>query len=125
MNKSISVVIVEDEASMAMCLEMVLRRAGFDIRANVGTGEEAINETGRVCPDVVLMDISLEGDIDGINAAQRIRIQKKRKNQIIFMTGYSNPEMKRRAQEVQPLAYLEKPFEFSELIRILNTLHPA
>jgi CheY-like chemotaxis protein len=120
MSKPISVVIVEDETTMAMCLEMILKRAGFDICANVGTGEEAIAESERFSPDAVLLDVRLGGEIDGIEAAQQI--VRNRNIRIVFMTGYSNPEIRKRAQIVEPVAYLVKPFEFSELIEVLNTL---
>lgn len=113
-----SVLIVEDEAVMAMYLQIALKRAGINVSATVSTGEEAIEVSSEKRPDVVLMDIRLAGELDGISAAKEI--QKEHNSQIIFMTGYSNEETMHLAEEVKPLAYLVKPFDMNILINKLR-----
>jgi AmiR/NasT family two-component response regulator len=113
-----SVLIVEDESIMVMLLELKIRAAGFSICDAVGSKDEAVSSAIEYSPDIVIMDIRLNGNSDGIEAAAEII--KKIKTQIIFTTGYSDPETIQRAQQVKPLAYLVKPFEMSELISIMK-----
>jgi AmiR/NasT family two-component response regulator len=113
-----SVLIVEDESIMVMLLELKIKTAGFSICDSVGSKDEAISAAIEHSPDIIIMDIRLNGNSDGIEAAAEI--VKKIKTQIIFTTGYSDPETIQRAQQVKPLAYLVKPFEMSELISIMK-----
>ncbi|HNY12905.1 MAG TPA: response regulator, partial [Candidatus Wallbacteria bacterium] len=73
MDKTISVLIVEDEAFSALYLEDALSIAGYTICDTVATGEGAVAIAENKTPDIILMDIRLAGEIDGIEAASRIR----------------------------------------------------
>jgi CheY-like chemotaxis protein len=118
MGRTKSVLIVEDEAVMAMYLEIILKRKGYVIAGSVSTGDDAVEVSVKNMPEFILMDIRLGGEVDGIEAARKICSTYKCK--IIFMTGYSNDETIARANELQPVAYLVKPFDTSELLTILE-----
>ncbi len=109
------ILIVEDEGMIAMCLELELKQAGYEICQWVAKGEDAVRIAQRESPDCILMDIRLAGDIDGIEAAQQIQAQTD--IPIIFMTGYPDKAVEERAKKLSPLGYFIKP------IRVL-TLKP-
>lgn len=118
MNTSNTVLIVEDESVMAMYLELVLKKAGFAVSDSVTAGEDAVISYRNNNPDIVLMDIRLSGQMDGIEAAKKICSEDNCK--IIFMTGYSNEKIKSRACELNPVAYLIKPFDKNELVSLMK-----
>lgn len=120
MNEGIqrTLLVVEDEVLVAMALERDLRIAGFEVLGRAATGEGAIQFAADRGPDIILMDIRLAGEMDGVEAA---RIIKSRNDvSIIFMTGYSDADSRTRASAVKPLAYLNKPVEPRTLLRILS-----
>jgi CheY-like chemotaxis protein len=114
------IMIVEDEVIMAMYLEMALKREGFLVVGSVSTGEEAVDMAEQKRPDVILMDIRLAGNLDGIEAAREIG--KLIQCVVIFLTGYSDPVNRQRAEELHPAAFMSKPFITKDLVAILNTL---
>ncbi|MCD4817619.1 MAG: response regulator [Candidatus Cloacimonetes bacterium] len=120
MNKKIKILIVEDEAIIARSLKIELNFAGYEVCNFVASGEEAIREAKKHNPDVILMDIHLSGEIDGIKAAEKIIEYKK--IQIIFMTGYPERNLFERAQKVNPAAYFQKPIEIYDLKPIIDDL---
>ena len=87
MNKKVKILLVEDEAIVAQYLSLELELEGYEVCGYVATGEEAIQKALEEKPDLILMDINILGDIDGIQAAEEIL--KHRYIPIIFMTGYS------------------------------------
>ncbi|MCF7945897.1 MAG: response regulator [Spirochaetia bacterium] len=120
MNKELEIMIVEDEAITAMVMESELKEAGYCIVGRVVSGEDAVSFAKEVNIDVVLMDIRLAGEIDGIEAAAQI--QNIRTTQIIFMTGYDDPETRGRANALNPLAFLNKPLDRATLIENLEKI---
>lgn len=104
------VMIVEDEAITAMYLENELSSMGLHVCCVADTGRKAIDyaATHREI-DVILMDIRLKDDIDGINAAQMIN----RNIPVIFHTAYADNETMERAGKLNPVAVLEKPAPIS------------
>ncbi len=101
------VLIVEDEALVAINMESALADAGFEIVGTVDTEADAVAEAERIRPDIVLMDITLrEGD--GISAAKEI--QKKLKTHIIFISGNSDPSTLAAAEKINPAGFIRKPF---------------
>lgn len=111
-----SVLLVEDEAIIAMVLRRKLQGAGYRVIGTVATGEEAVALALRDHPDVILMDNYLAGPIDGIEAALRIRAQSD--VPIIFMTGYLQDDaFRERVRPVRPVACLDKPVDLEELLR--------
>ncbi|ABS56921.1 response regulator receiver protein [Methanoregula boonei 6A8] len=107
------ILIVEDEGLVAMTLEETLRRIGYLVVGIALSGEEAITLTGEQHPDVILMDIRLQGGMDGIEAAQKIKGQFG--TPIIFLTAYSDDETIRRVVMTESSGYLVKPINTREL----------
>lgn len=116
--REISILIVEDEALTAMFMEKMLRRKGFNILKCISSGEDALVFALIYEPDIVIMDIRLAGNMDGIELASRIRTGIKKNIQFIFSTGYSDPELKDKAMILEPLAFLIKPVD----LKILDVL---
>ncbi|MGM0577431.1 MAG: response regulator [Myxococcota bacterium] len=105
----VRVMIVEDEQIVAAALEMALRQVGYDVVTSVPTGEEAVSEAAERKPDVILMDISLAGEMDGVEAARSIHDCCG--VPVIYLTAYSDPTTLRRAGETEPYGYLLKPLD--------------
>lgn len=100
------ILIVEDEVLIGMMLSYNIEEFGFNVQEVVTTGEEAISSVESDPPDAILMDISLSGTMDGIDAA--LLIKARRDIPILFFTGYQDKELLRRANSVQPAAILDK-----------------
>ena len=104
---------VEDEAIVARDIERQLRKAGYEVPAVVASAEAAIEQVSETSPDLVLMDIRLQGPIDGIEAAREIREQFKLP--VIFLTAHADDETLARAKLTQPYGYIVKPIGHSNL----------
>lgn len=118
MSKDLKIMIVEDEIITAIELEMHLRSAGYIVASRVTSGEKAVSNAEAERIDVVIMDIRLAGIIDGIEAAEKI--QSIRETDIIFITGYEDQETRKRAEALNPTAFLLKPVDASDFSHILN-----
>ncbi|NYB52052.1 MAG: response regulator [Methanobacteriaceae archaeon] len=118
---NVQIMIVEDERITAEDIKKALNSVGFEVPAIVSSGEAAIKAAEELKPDLVLMDIKLEGEMDGIQAAEKIR--SKLGIPIIYLTAYSDEKTVQRAKVTepsgfilkQPYGFLRKPFEESEL----------
>ena len=108
-----SILIVEDERVIAFHLKSQLEALGYRVVAAVSSGEEAVEKAGELRPDLVLMDIHLEGAMDGIKAAGQIHTGCR--IPVVFLTAYAEDETLRRAQASLPFGYLVKPVEAREL----------
>ncbi|PEN14763.1 sigma-54-dependent Fis family transcriptional regulator [Longibacter salinarum] len=113
MHAAARILIVEDEFAVAMELEDRLENLGYDVVGHELRGREAIQRAEETEPDLVLMDIRLDGRMDGIDAAQQIRT--KLHVPVVFVTAYSDDETLERAKETAPFGYVIKPFEEREL----------
>ncbi|WGV27709.1 hybrid sensor histidine kinase/response regulator [Halotia branconii] len=119
-----NILVVEDEAIVAKHLLNKLKKFGYRVIATVSSGQEAINKALESRPDLVLMDIRLKGQIDGVEAAQEIR--KHLDIPIIYLTAYADENTVERAKNTDPFGYLLKPFKEKELqtnIEIALTKH--
>jgi CheY-like chemotaxis protein len=105
--------LVEDEIIVAADVKYRLENMGYDVLDIVDTGEEAISKAGEMRPDLILMDIVLKGDMDGIEAAQQIR--ELFDIPIIYLTAYSDKKTLERAKITEPFGYVLKPFEDREV----------
>lgn len=105
----VKVLVVEDETIVAMHLTARLGKLGYECVGVAATGERAIENAAERRPDLVLMDIMLQGPMDGIHAAHEIR--KRFDIPIIFLTAYSDAETLKRAKASEPFGYILKPFE--------------
>jgi CheY-like chemotaxis protein len=106
------ILIVEDEGIGAMDLKYTLEALGHEVVYIACRGEEAIEKSLELLPDLVLMDIILKGDIDGITAAEELR---KSDIPFIYLTANSENATQERALATKPLGYVLKPFENIEL----------
>lgn len=108
-----TILIVEDETIIAMDSAMQLRELGYEPLGPAVTGAQAIEMAGRLRPDLILMDIQLDGPMDGIAAAQAIRTQFDIPS--LFLSAFTGDISKARAIQTQPAGYLAKPFTELEL----------
>ncbi|MBC7472774.1 MAG: EAL domain-containing protein [Candidatus Sericytochromatia bacterium] len=109
----INILIVEDENIVAKDIEFNLNNLGYNCIGNVSSGQKAIDKAIESKPDLVLMDIMLKGDMDGIKAAEIIR--EKLNIPIIFITAYFDKKLIEKAKITEPYAYMLKPFSQREL----------
>ena len=103
------VLVVEDESVTALDLRTQLEDLGYAVPAAVVSGRAAIEAAESIHPDLVLVDIHLRGDIDGIQAAQHIHDQLD--IPIVYLTAFADDSTVRRAKLAEPFGYLLKPFE--------------
>ena len=107
------ILIVEDEAVTSVLLEKTLKELGYEVVGSAFDGAEAINLAREKQPDIILMDIRIQGDMDGIETAKRIYQQYK--IPIIYLTAHSDDDTIKRAVDSGPFGYLIKPFKEREL----------
>lgn len=107
------ILIVEDQLIIALDLELILVNLGYEVAGIVNTGEESIEFVKNNRPDLVLMDIMLSGDIDGISAAEVIH--KTLDVPIIYLTAHSDEKSLERAHVTGPYGYIVKPIQEREL----------
>lgn len=121
-----NILIVEDESIIALDIKRSLLGLGYQVLAIADNGEEAIALTGEQSPDLVLMDIRLRGDMDGMTAALRLREQHN--VPVIFLTAHADEATLRQATTTTPFGYIVKPFETHALtttIEVALTRHRA
>jgi PAS domain S-box-containing protein len=107
------ILVVEDEAVVAKDLQTRLKKLGYHVPLTVPTGEEAIARVRELRPSLVLMDIRLKGELDGIQTAARI--QADQRTPIIYLTAYADEGTLDRAKVTEPFGYVLKPFNEREL----------
>ncbi len=107
------ILVVEDETIVAIDLTEKLESLGYAVTAAVSSGQEAIHKAAEKRPDLVLMDVRLKGEMDGIQASEQIRARFD--IPVIFLTAYSDEATIQRAKITEPFGYLLKPFEEREL----------
>jgi diguanylate cyclase (GGDEF)-like protein/PAS domain S-box-containing protein len=108
-----SILIVEDESLIARDIKLSLEGLGYGVIDIASSGEEAIEKTRDLNPGLILMDIMLKGDIDGIEAAKII--YRDYDVPVVFLTAHSNDSILARAKDANPYGYLLKPFKEKEL----------
>src|SRR5436190_12853287 len=107
------IMIVEDERITAEDIHDILTHLGYVVTAIVSTGADAIREAARTRPDLVMMDIRIKGEMDGIETARDIREQFD--IPVIYLTAHADRDTLERAKLAEPLGYLVKPFQEAEL----------
>ena len=110
---SARILVVEDERITAEDLRDILTGLGYAVTAVVSSGADAIREAERTAPDLVLMDIRIKGDMDGVEAARIIR--ERFQIPAVYLTAHADQETLERAKLAEPLGYVVKPFQESEL----------
>jgi len=112
------ILIVEDETIISKELKHRLIKGGYQIVGSVASGEEAISQALSVKPDLILMDILLEGKIDGIHAAEEIR--KSHDIPVVYITAFADEKTVNRAKETEPYGYMIKPFDQKDLVTTIE-----
>lgn len=112
------ILIVEDESIVAMEIASYIESLGYEAAGRVATAEDAYAKAIETQPDVILMDVHLKGEEDGISAAAKIRAQSK--IAIVYITAFSDDSSIERAVATDPSAYLTKPFNRQELAAALK-----
>lgn len=118
MVEPIKIFIVEDEMIIAANISLQLSSLGYDVTGIVPRGDEALLHIKRNKPDIVLMDINLKGNIDGIETAKRI--QEDFKTPIIYLTANSDESHFNKAKTTNPYAFISKPFKKLDLQRAIE-----
>jgi len=109
----VSVLIVEDERISAMALELILKQIGYTVSGRVDRCRDAVTHVRDHRPDVVLMDIRIKGNSDGIDAAREIRSFSE--TPVIFLTAHSDDETVEGAMEISQYTFLIKPVTKEEI----------
>jgi len=102
----IKVMVVEDEVLIGLMLAKKLRSFGYVVGEVATTGEEAVERTGQEHPQVILMDVTLAGEMNGIEAARQIKMEYG--TPIIIFSGYDEKLLHQQTQEIEPVAVLSK-----------------
>lgn len=108
------IIIVEDDKVLSLLLSKMIERLNYDVLEIVTKGRDAIEKIESLNPDLVLMDIMLEDDIDGIDAMIALR-KKSITTPVIYITGNSDPINRQRAEVTNFEEYLIKPVSFEDL----------
>ncbi|MEZ0369221.1 MAG: response regulator [Candidatus Sericytochromatia bacterium] len=121
-----TILIVEDESIVAEDIRFSLEANGYEVCGVFSNGEDALRQVGRLQPDLILLDIRLDGELDGIETARRIWDEYQ--IPIVYLTAHSDEATLERAKGTRPFAYLLKPFEERELcvtVEIALSKRPA
>ncbi len=107
------ILVVEDDPFISDKLEIQLADWGYDIVSIISSGEEAVDMAAQLLPDLIIMDIMLSGDMDGIEAARIIH--ENHKIPVIYATSQTDETFFKRSKTTEPFGYLIKPIEEKEL----------
>lgn len=119
-NMKKKILIVEDQKIIAVDLERTLKSRGYAIAGICDTGEDALKLTDENKPDLILMDILLNGEKNGIETAQMIK--KNYNIPIIYLTALTDMDTYLKAVKTEPLKYLMKPVEYDSLERAIEEI---
>jgi len=113
------VLVVEDEKIIARDIESTLKRIGHESAGSVAKGEEAVSLAGKLNPDLILMDITLKGDMDGIEAAKIIN--ETLGIPVIYITAHQDEDTIEKTKETNPYGYITKPLDDRDLGTAINS----
>ena len=109
----INVLVIEDESIVSKDIQHSLKKLGYNVVGAASTGEKAIELADSTKPDIILMDIMLKGEMNGIAAADEIR--KNNSIPVIFLTAYADESTLSKAKITEPYGYILKPFKEIDL----------
>ncbi|MBV6404091.1 MAG: Chemotaxis response regulator protein-glutamate methylesterase [Flavobacteriales bacterium] len=104
-----NVLVVEDESIVSKDIQHSLKKLGYHVVGAAATGEQAVKLAVETQPDIILMDIMLKGEMNGIEAATQIR--QETNIPVIFLTAYADESTLNKAKVTQPYGYIIKPFK--------------
>ncbi|MBC8507810.1 MAG: response regulator [Anaerolineales bacterium] len=111
--KSVRILIAEDEGIVALDLKYSLISMGFQVVGVASTGQDAVRQAEQFLPDLILMDIRLQGEMDGVQAASKI--MAKLQIPVIYLSAMADKSTIQRAMKTMPHGFVTKPFLESEL----------
>lgn len=111
------ILVIDDNSAVVDILATQLRGAGYGVSGAL-TGEDGLRDFAQARPDVVLLDITLPGEMNGIEVLKRIRAIDPA-SKVIIVTGNTDPASAREALELGAVAYVDKPFDFAYLKRVV------
>ena len=118
MDTLIKILVVEDEMIIAAKISMQLTSLGYEVTGILPRGEQAIQQVKENKPDIILLDINLRGQLDGIQTA--LQIQQFAQIPIIYLTANSDEVTFNRAKPTKPYAFISKPFKQLDLQRAIE-----
>ena len=118
MKQPLTFLIADDEALIAMGLQLELEQANYIVNKIVSTGDAVLKELKNKKPDVILLDIRLAGQVDGLFTATELR--NFCDSHIIFMTGYEDKKLKEKAAAIPNSSFLNKPIQLYEIETLLE-----
>ncbi|BBO83282.1 hypothetical protein DSCO28_38480 [Desulfosarcina ovata subsp. sediminis] len=116
--KDLKILIVEDERILAEDLKETLLELGYNVAGNVGSGEEAVELASKTEIDLALMDIKLEGEMDGVSTAEALR--DRFDIPVIYLTAFSDDALLQKAKKTEPFGYVIKPYRASEIKSVIE-----
>ncbi len=108
-----TIIVVDDEVVIAIGLKERLTAMGYDVIGLAHSGEEAVEKAMSFRPDLILMDIMIPGNLDGIHVAEKVKAELD--IPVIFLTAFSEDKIIERAKQAEPYGYIVKPFQDREL----------
>ena len=118
MEQPVKILIVEDEMIIAANISLQLSALGYEVTGIIPRGEEALEHVKQNKPDIVLMDIQLKGELDGIDTARLM--QQKQDIPIIYLTANADDTNFAKAKDTHPFAFISKPFKKLDLQRAIE-----
>lgn len=112
------ILIVEDEFILQMMLEKMVQKMGHQVVTKAKSGSAAIDVVKSEKPDLILMDIKIIGEIDGIETIEEIR--KFSEIPVLYLSGNTDPDTRKRAYTTAPMDFIIKPFEYQDLKDAIN-----
>ncbi|WP_319475591.1 response regulator [Marispirochaeta aestuarii] len=113
-----TIYIVEDEVIFALSLREELAQYGYTDTHLFTSGEKALQQIKTLPPDLLVMDINLHGNLDGLETVQIIH--KQRRVPVIFISGYSDSTVQEKARQFSPIKFFIKPIKVSDLHSIIQ-----
>jgi len=107
------ILIVDDEWLTRLEIEEMLTDLGYNVAGQAETGAEAVAMARKLNPDLILMDVEMPGEMNGLDAAREIKTELG--TPIVFISGHDDPEYIEAAKEIAPLGYVMKPFDEREV----------
>ena len=107
------ILIADDDFTIGMQIEEMLTALGYDVVGQAGSGQEAIEMARELRPDIILMDIVMPGELNGIKAAEKIKAEWD--VPIVFISGHGDPDYIQEAKQIEPHGYVMKPFDENEI----------
>jgi two-component system cell cycle sensor histidine kinase/response regulator CckA len=112
-DRKLAILLVEDERIIAMDIQLTLNELGYDAYGIASSADEAISIASSRCPDLVLLDIRIAGNLDGIETARLLKTRFR--VPVVFLTAHADAAIIERAKSAEPFGYLLKPVKPGEL----------